>query len=478
MRGRDMKQKSERKREKMKEKNWGKEIFGKIVIFIVLALAMGLFFAGKVQARELDDAATLYVAGETIVYAPDVVRTVVKDSKGGTAVYDFESNTLTLTNFYGTSEGPVIQADWMGDDFKIIMKGINTLETSYTMCISIRNGSLNITGGGLNLNQGIVGDDGAIKVQNCSLNINSTSYGICSDTAELEIDDAVVNIRVTKQGELNQFAGALDVKKLTVRNSNITTSVPSAGITTWAGEYAPRAIFVSEEGGIDLSSDLTVTNEKGQKLYQQIYYGGTAVGNKYIYTTEKTWDINADDNIYKISDTVKITSSTKTKQIEDEKKIKEVIALISRIGTVSGSSGDEIKAARDAYDSLSEEQKKKITNYQVLKNAEAVYGKIQKTEQAQKSKVSIKKLKSTKKKTMTLTWKRDKSCNGYQIAYSTKKNFKSKKLKNISKNKTVKYTFKKLKSKKTYYVKIRPYTKIDGKKVYGAWSKVKKVKVK
>jgi len=114
----------------------------------------------------------------------------------------------------------------------------------------------------------------------------------------------------------------------------------------------------------------------------------------------------------------------------------------------------------------------------VLKNAEAVYGKIQKTEQAQKSKVSIKKLKSTKKKTMTLTWKRDKSCNGYQIAYSTKKNFKSKKLKNISKNKTVKYTFKKLKSKKTYYVKIRPYTKIDGKKVYGAWSKVKKVKVK
>ena len=35
-----------------------------------------------------------------------------------------------------------------------------------------------------------------------------------------------------------------------------------------------------------------------------------------------------------------------------------------------------------------------------------------------------------------------------------------------------------LKSKKTYYVKIRSYKKVGKKKYYGAWSKVKKVKIK
>lgn len=37
---------------------------------------------------------------------------------------------------------------------------------------------------------------------------------------------------------------------------------------------------------------------------------------------------------------------------------------------------------------------------------------------------------------------------------------------------------KKFKKKKTYYIRVRAY-KLDGsKKVYGSWSKVKKIKVK
>ena len=37
---------------------------------------------------------------------------------------------------------------------------------------------------------------------------------------------------------------------------------------------------------------------------------------------------------------------------------------------------------------------------------------------------------------------------------------------------------KKLKKKKTYFIRIRAYKIADGKKVYGKWSSVKKVKVK
>ncbi|MFR8616242.1 MAG: fibronectin type III domain-containing protein [Anaerostipes hadrus] len=51
---------------------------------------------------------------------------------------------------------------------------------------------------------------------------------------------------------------------------------------------------------------------------------------------------------------------------------------------------------------------------------------------------------------------------------------KESKTKTISKNKTTSYTIKKLKKKKTYYVRIRTYKKASGKTYYSGWSSVKK----
>ncbi len=82
------------------------------------------------------------------------------------------------------------------------------------------------------------------------------------------------------------------------------------------------------------------------------------------------------------------------------------------------------------------------------------------------------------KKQMTVTWKRNKNAKGYQITYSQKKNFKKAKNVAITKNKTTKKVIKKLKSDKKYYVKVRAYKKAGNKKVYGAYSKVKTVKIK
>lgn len=83
------------------------------------------------------------------------------------------------------------------------------------------------------------------------------------------------------------------------------------------------------------------------------------------------------------------------------------------------------------------------------------------------------------KKRMTVSWKRDNKATGYQITYAQNKKFKKgKKNITISKNKTVKRTIKKLKARKTYYVKVRAYKKVGKTKLYGAYSKVKKVKVR
>ena len=57
----------------------------------------------------------------------------------------------------------------------------------------------------------------------------------------------------------------------------------------------------------------------------------------------------------------------------------------------------------------------------------------------------------------------------YTVSYRN-----NKKVINVTRNKTTSKTFKKLKKGKRYYVKVRSYKKVDGKKLYGAYSKAKK----
>lgn len=92
-------------------------------------------------------------------------------------------------------------------------------------------------------------------------------------------------------------------------------------------------------------------------------------------------------------------------------------------------------------------------------------------------KPEMKKLTAGKKK-FTVQWKKDKKADGYQVQYSTDKKFKKNvKSVNVSK-KSTKTTVKKLKKGKTYRVRMRSYKKINGKKYYSGWGKVKSVKVK
>ena len=83
-----------------------------------------------------------------------------------------------------------------------------------------------------------------------------------------------------------------------------------------------------------------------------------------------------------------------------------------------------------------------------------------------------------KKKALKLTWKKVKGVKGYQIQYSTSNNFKKAKKVTIKKAKITSKTIKKLKAKKKYYVRIRTYIIVNGKKRYSGWSKIKSQKTK
>ena len=91
------------------------------------------------------------------------------------------------------------------------------------------------------------------------------------------------------------------------------------------------------------------------------------------------------------------------------------------------------------------------------------------------SKVILQVPKNKKGRKLVVRWNAVKDVKGYQLQYALNKKFKKKK--SVQTKKT-KYIIKKLKKKKTYYIRVRAYKMNGKKKVYGKWSMVKKVKIK
>ena len=92
----------------------------------------------------------------------------------------------------------------------------------------------------------------------------------------------------------------------------------------------------------------------------------------------------------------------------------------------------------------------------------------------QKQKLKITKITSPKAKTILLKWKKATETNGYQIQYATNSKFTRGRKTVIIKNRsTVSKTIKKLKRKKTYYVRIRAYKKLKGRTYFSKWSSKK-----
>ena len=77
------------------------------------------------------------------------------------------------------------------------------------------------------------------------------------------------------------------------------------------------------------------------------------------------------------------------------------------------------------------------------------------------------------KKQLKVTWKKKSAVSGYQVQYSTSKKFTSPKTVTVKGYKTTSKTLKNLKAKKIYYLRIRTYKVVSGKKYYSDWSSVK-----
>lgn len=90
------------------------------------------------------------------------------------------------------------------------------------------------------------------------------------------------------------------------------------------------------------------------------------------------------------------------------------------------------------------------------------------------SKVKLKKLK-TAKKSIVVYWNKASSISGYQIEYAANSKFKKAKRVTVSSKKATSKKIAKLKKGKKYYVRVRAYKTVNGKKLYGSWSAKKSI---
>ncbi len=201
-------------------------------------------------------------------------------------------------------------------------------------------------------------------------------------------------------------------------------------------------------------------NSKLKKLYKNfvIHYKDNNSKSKYFKWDSKSYGVTAGLTV----PTVKLS---KTSYTYNGKKQKPTVSLSNTNGYLYD------------YELSYDSGRKNVGEYNVWVNFDSGTGMVRKTFTIKPKSTSITSLKG-QNDGFKLKWsKRTTQVTGYEIRYSTSSKFSSYKDIQVKKGTTSK-TVKELKNKKKYYVKIRTYKTVKGKKIYSSWSKVKSVKTK
>ena len=261
----------------------------------------------------------------------------------------------------------------------------------------------------------------------------------------------------------------------------------------------------------------SVTRADGVKLGE--FTNGSKSGWKYsVNGTEP--DVGACDYTLKDGDVVMLhyTDNYAKENTEIDEQVENVIRLIAALPSLdklTRNDQEAVKAARAAYDALTDTQKANVENADLLVKAEAQLKALQDAKKDDDKKdnnkgdnsnnngnnnantnngtngnqnpgtqtivrpAKVTKLTvSSKKKKAFLKWKKNSKATGYEIYRATKKNGKYKKIRTIKKASAVTFTDRKVKKGKTYYYKVRAYKTVKGNKANGKFSAVRKVKIK
>ena len=291
----------------------------------------------------------------------------------------------------------------------------------------------------------------------------------------LESEDAIKEARTA-------YDALTDAQKELVSNKDVLEKAESTLKELQDAKAADVKAAEEVTNKISAIGDITLESEDAIKEARTAYDALTdaqkeLVSNKDVLekaeTTLKELKDAKDADDAKAAATPKSITLSNTRYIYNGKVQKPQV-------TVKNAKGEVIKGYTVKYAGNC----KNVGKYKVTLTFKGDYnGTKTKTFKIAPKSVTVKSLKAAKKRFDVKWSKQMTQVTGYQVQYSTDKNFvKAVKNKKITKNSVVTKTVKNLKSKKVYYVRVRTYTtvKYNGEQMnlHSDWSKVKKVIVK
>ena len=300
---------------------------------------------------------------------------------------------------------------------------------------------------------------------------NITNIG----TVTLESEDVIKEARTA-------YDALTDAQKKLVSNKDVLEKAESTLKELQDAKAADVKAAEEVTNKISAIGDVTLESEDAIKEARTAYDALTdaqkeLVSNKDVLekaeTTLKELKDAKDADDAKVAATPKSITLSNTRYIYNGKVQKPQV-------TVKNAKGEVIKGYTVKYAGNC----KNVGKYKVTLTFKGDYnGTKTKTFKIAPKSVTVKSLKAAKKRFDVKWSKQTTQVTGYQVQYSTDKNFvKAVKNKKITKNSVVTKTVKNLKSKKVYYVRVRTYTtvKYNGEQMnlHSDWSKVKKVTVK
>ncbi len=224
---------------------------------------------------------------------------------------------------------------------------------------------------------------------------------------------------------------------------------------------------------------VTVKNKNGTKLTNGTHYTVTyATGRKNVGTYKVTVKMKGNYSgtktlTFKINpvSVSKCKLSLSTTAYTYDGKVKKPTVTVK---TASGT-----KLTTSSYTVTYASGRKNVGTYKVTVKMKGNYtGSKTLTFKINPAKTTVSKVTPATKSLKVAITKKSTQVTGYQVQYSTSKNFTSPKTKTITSYKTTSTTISSLKAKTTYYVRVRTYKTVGSTKYYSAWSAAKSVKVK
>lgn len=217
----------------------------------------------------------------------------------------------------------------------------------------------------------------------------------------------------------------------------------------------------------DTSCNRCKATRKVTHSYKTVTKKATATANGYTLKRCTVCDKETGKTTYYKASTVKLS---KTSYTYSGKAVKPSVTIKDSKGKTVSSSNYTVTYASG---------RKNVGTYKVTVKFKGKYsGTKTLTFKVIPRAASVNKL-TAKAKAITVKLNRSlKQSTGYEVQYSTSKTFKSAKVKTVKSYKTSSVSLTGLKAKKTYYVRVRTYKTVGGKKVYSNWSSYKSVKTK